>query len=141
MTKVCAMCKQEKTLEEFNTKTSRSGASKKQPYCKDCSKAYHKKHYEKNKKDYYEKTKRYLKANQAKLLEYLKDKKCTDCPEDDSVVLEFDHLRDKTANVSSVMKSWCWEKILTEIEKCEIVCCNCHRRRTLKRANSYKSAL
>ena len=51
MTKVCAMCKAEKSLEEFNAKKNRSGESKKQPYCKDCSKAYHKKHYAQNKID------------------------------------------------------------------------------------------
>lgn len=138
MTKICAKCKQEKSLEQFNTKTNRAGKIQKQPYCKDCNKEYHKQHYNKNKKDYLQKNQIFLKTNQENLLRYLSDKKCTDCPESDSVVLEFDHLKDKIAGISEKLKCWSWERLLTEIEKCEIVCCNCHRRRTLKRSNSYK---
>ncbi len=138
MTKTCSRCKLEKSLDDFNTKTKRSGKVLKQPYCKDCNKLYHKEHYDKNKKIYLEKTKDYKKANQQKLLEYLKDKSCKDCGVSDYRVFEFDHLSDKKANIAAVMKSWCWETLLTEIAKCDIVCCNCHRIRTLTRSKSYR---
>jgi len=48
-------------------------------------------------------------------------------------VLEFDHFRDKRANVSKVvMECWRWETIEAEIAKCEIQCANCHRRKTAR---------
>ena len=46
-------------------------------------------------------------------------------------IFEFDHTRDKKYNVSQMtsMKS---EKFFEEIEKCVLLCSNCHRIRTLR---------
>ena len=72
------------------------------------------------------------KAVYQRLLEFLADRACGDCGEPDSVVLEFDHAgSEKTANVSDMSTSgFSWQRIEVEIEKCDIVCANCHRRRT-----------
>jgi 5-methylcytosine-specific restriction endonuclease McrA len=72
--------------------------------------------------------------NQALLRAYLREHPCTDCGEWDIVVLEFDHLRDKTANVSRLVHIAPWPRVLEEIAKCEVACANCHRRRTARRA-------
>jgi hypothetical protein len=61
-----------------------------------------------------------------------------DCGEADIVVLEFDHLRDKVANVAKLMQEAPWVVVEREIAKCEVVCCNCHRRRTARRARTYR---
>jgi hypothetical protein len=54
------------------------------------------------------------------------------------VVLEFDHLRDKVANISKLVHLGAdWETTLAEIAKCEVVCANCHRRRTARRAGHH----
>jgi hypothetical protein len=58
--------------------------------------------------------------------------KCKDCGETDYRVLVFDHLRDKTANVS-VFLTRSWKKALAEAAKCEVVCSNCHAIRTYER--------
>lgn len=55
---------------------------------------------------------------------------CVDCrlavtPET-TFVFEWDHLRDKHYNVSS-MVTMCDAKFYAEIEKCELRCANCHR--------------
>lgn len=71
-------------------------------------------------------------------MEYMKDKKCTDCGESDLLVLEFDHLEGKTFNISTGVGEMSWPNMLKEISKCEVVCANCHRRRTAKRNNSYR---
>lgn len=57
---------------------------------------------------------------------------CVDCGEVDPIVLEFDHLRDKEFNLAHYAKA-SWERLHAEIAKCEVVCANCHRRRTHSR--------
>jgi hypothetical protein len=70
------------------------------------------------------------------LLEYLLAHPCVDCPEKDPVVLEFDHLGDKLFDISDgLMRPL--EIFLEEISKCEVVCANCHKRRTAKRAGDW----
>ena len=65
---------------------------------------------------------------------YKSDNGCTDCGETDWRVLEFDHLRDKFMDVSKmVARCFTLDKIREEIEKCEVVCANCHRIRGFNR--------
>jgi len=70
------------------------------------------------------------------LQEYKAGKKCADCGEDYPYwMLEFDHLRDKSFTIGQFSsKTVDLEKIKIEIEKCEIVCSNCHRNRTFNRS-------
>lgn len=72
------------------------------------------------------------------LYDYLANKCCTDCGISNPIVLEFDHIdpTNKKHNVSSMM-GYSWSKILEEINKCDIVCANCHRIRTAKQFNWY----
>ena len=79
MTKKCGRCLQELDLELFNTKTRKNGKEIKQSFCKRCNSQNLKEHYKNNKQKYLDKNKRFKKANQEKLLEYLKDKCCKDC--------------------------------------------------------------
>ena len=53
-------------------------------------------------------------------------------------MLEFDHVRgDKSMEIAS-MRGFSLERITHEVEKCDIVCANCHRKRTAQRANTMK---
>jgi L-lysine 2,3-aminomutase len=62
---------------------------------------------------------------------------CVDCGNRDVRVLEFDHLRDKRANVSELLaRGHSVRALRDEIAKCEVVCRNCHRRRTWRRRAS-----
>lgn len=58
---------------------------------------------------------------------------CVDCGEADPEVLDFDHVRgEKLVDVCHARRrklSVLW----AEIQKCEVVCANCHRRRTRRR--------
>jgi hypothetical protein len=57
-----------------------------------------------------------------------------DCDEPDAVVLEFDHLEEKTASISKLVSCAATARSLdAEIARCEVVCANCHRRRTARR--------
>jgi 5-methylcytosine-specific restriction endonuclease McrA len=49
--------------------------------------------------------------------------------------LQFDHLRDKRFNISGNI-NLAWSRILEEVEKCEVVCANCHMMRTWARWNN-----
>ena len=48
------------------------------------------------------------------------------------MVLEFDHLGDKLFDIGQALPYRRWQTILDEIAKCEVVCANCHRRRTAR---------
>jgi hypothetical protein len=75
------------------------------------------------------------------LLEFFKTHPCVDCGERDPVVLEFDHLRDKSFAIGPSLSRRGWQDILDEMKKCEVVCANCHRRRTAKRRGSLRAVL
>jgi hypothetical protein len=76
---------------------------------------------------------RRLRAKQH-VLHYLQGHACTDCGESDPVVLEFDHVRGKHANVGKLAQDGVKPARLDEeIALCDVVCVCCHRRRTAAR--------
>lgn len=76
------------------------------------------------------------------IADYLKANPCVDCGEDDLLVLQFDHLRDKSFNISSIIgvkKKQVSLKILKEeIAKCQVLCGNCHLRKSAKEQNHWR---
>lgn len=71
---------------------------------------------------------------------YLQSHGCSDCGETDWRVLEFDH-RDPETKSSSVAdlvtNNANMKRIWEEIEKCDVRCANCHRRKTAIDNNWY----
>ena len=83
--------------------------------------------------------KRQIHDKKRRLFALLCASKCAVCGEDDPLVLEFDHLGEKRADISALVRSTApWEKVLREIRKCQILCSNCHKRKTHEEANSYR---
>lgn len=82
-----------------------------------------------------------LQAGRAVILSHIA-KGCVDCGEKDPVVLEFDHLNPSTKfkDVSKLLGKSLY-KLEEEISKCEVVCANCHKRRTAKMFGSWRSIL
>lgn len=73
------------------------------------------------------------------LFDRLRSSGCIDCGERDLVVLDFDHLGEKVANVSRMAhREWSLARIDAEIAKCEVRCANCHRRRTARELGYYR---
>ena len=135
--KRCCTCKQVKPLEDFNRmKRSRDG---RQGSCRECNKAYHHAHWERHMAQIKARRKRQREVARAFIVSYLRLHPCVDCGESDIVVLEFDHLRDKTSNVSYLISTGEIPRIKEEIAKCDVVCANCHRRRTSERGGWYRS--
>lgn len=132
--KRCCCCNQLKPLRWFSKK---SGGYY-QCYCKKCASALYRARYRRNKKKYVDRTEAWRRQRRAetrnKLLAYFEKHPCVDCGEKDPIVLDFDHVRGtKSCNVSTlVYKAVVWDAVLAEIEKCEVRCANCHRRKTAK---------
>ena len=75
------------------------------------------------------------------MVSFLREHPCVDCGESDPVVLEFDHLGDKKFGIADGIRNRNWQDVLDEIAKCEVVCANCHRRRTAKRGGFIRAAV
>lgn len=68
------------------------------------------------------------------IIDAFKDRPCTDCGvRYPAHVMDLDHTGEKTGDVSVLRVSRGMETVLTELEKCEVVCANCHRQRTFER--------
>ena len=142
--KKCSRCKREKPIEEFNFKIKATGL--RQLQCKECTRLLIKNHYNTNKQYYLLKTKNRNKKLRDEInsfiQQYLSKNPCVDCTESDITVLEFDHNGKipKLKAVSSLIRARSsLEKIKEEISKCEVRCANCHRRKTAKDFNWFKS--
>lgn len=131
----CGRCAELKPLAEFASYPSK----KRDGYCKPCRSAYSKEHYYKNRALYIRRARTRTKERVRERIEwlraYLQGHPCVDCGESDVVVLDFDHLRDKSFDLSRGIRDMGWGAVLKEIEKCDVVCGNCHRRRTARRRN------
>lgn len=76
-----------------------------------------------------------------KVLEYLITHPCITCGEKDPIVLEFDHVDrgDKILSIARMVNNCAdWSTVEKEIGKCNVLCANCHRRRTHKQLGFWK---
>lgn len=68
-----------------------------------------------------------------------KTKGCYFCNEHDPLLLDFHHIDPKTKLFKCSDYSRKLKSLLTEIKKCEIVCCKCHRLIHANRLSIYKN--
>jgi len=82
-------------------------------------------------------------ANRKYVWTYLLQHPCVDCGERDPVVLEFDHTKGKKVEriANCCRKQWSTERLQIEMEKCEVRCANCHRRRHAIDGNFFRFLL
>lgn len=139
---MCSHCKKEFEESNFNWKIKNVRRS---PQCKNCSRQYLRSHYQRNTRYYLNKAQRrnlYVK-NQFHLYiaKHLLSHPCVDCGEKDISVLEFDHT-DKNTKINDIStmirKGMSFNKIVAEVEKCEVRCSNCHSKKTAIETNSWK---
>ena len=141
--KRCERCKKGKDLSEFSFKNKAKNI--RHSFCKECTRLLIKNHYNNN-REYYliksQKRNQYLRLMvNTYLRDYLIKHPCVDCGEKDVAVLEFDHIGEvpKFKAVSTMVRfQYPLEKIKGEIDKCEVRCANCHRRKTAKNYKWYK---
>ena len=76
------------------------------------------------------------------MIDYLDDKSCVECGMQDSRTLEFDHIKpeDKSFSIArAINDTYSWKTIMSEIQKCQILCANCHKIKTAKEQGWYKN--
>jgi hypothetical protein len=114
-------------------------------YCRPCRASYKQEHYGANRQRYVDaagaRRKVVVAERTAYLIGFFAEHPCVDCGETDPVVLEFDHLRDKEFSISSGVRDRNWASVLDEIAKCDVVCANCHRRRTAQRGGFMRAVV
>ena len=140
--KSCPKCGQLKSIDDFAFKYKDRDV--RQWCCRSCNSAYKLSWYERNREIHKHKVRnvrdRASANNRARTWSYLAQHPCVDCGEIDPVVLEFDHLRDKFKDVGyMVTAGFTWSAIQLEIEKCEVRCANCHRRKTARVQGIYEA--
>ena len=133
--KKCARCKHVKHINEFSFKNKERGL--RQSYCKTCMRNIQREHYKKHKARYRRKSKK-RRDEVSAILNDMKDQPCADCGQVyPYYIMDFDHRdeEDKHFNIGTRKYSVSLEKLLEEVEKCDVVCSNCHRARTFRREN------
>jgi hypothetical protein len=135
---LCSYCNEEKDVELFYRKKGIKHM------CKKCNSNRMLK-YGKNNPKYHEKQLEILKDGKKRrrnirieFINWLKSAPCTDCGKCfHPHVMDFDHIQPKKGRKNAVgcMVYRCVteEEIFNEILKCQLVCSNCHRIRTIKR--------
>jgi hypothetical protein len=129
--KRCPKCGEEKPLDAFHRWSKRDG---RQVWCKACRKEYDKAYFHANKH------RRWPRAGiHAEFLQWyhaLKAKPCVDCGGTfPPVAMHWDHRPGtvKLSDVADLARKHARRKVLAEIEKCDLVCANCHAARTDER--------
>jgi hypothetical protein len=116
-----------------------------QSYCRSCQKEYDEAWYRANKRRRREKVRADRRAHVVWMDSLKEGKPCADCGQTyPAYVMEWDHLPGaaKTMVLSDARRAaHSKERILAELQNCELVCANCHRERTFgKGRNSGKKA-
>ena len=128
----CCRCKKEKEDSCFNFKYKKLGIRAKA--CKECTRLEVRTHYRNNHEYYISKAnhrnREIRESNRNYVWKYLSTHPCVDCGESDPVVLEFDHLKNKIDCIARLKRSNGMTSLNNEIDKCEVRCANCHRRKT-----------
>jgi hypothetical protein len=134
--KHCPRCSADLPVSAFN----RSGEGR-QHWCRDCFRTYFRDRGDLHRRQSREARARRQEPGRALVREHLRSHPCIDCGEDEMLVLEFDHhLGGKVASVGQLLtRAASLERIREEIARCEVVCVNCHRRRTARRAGTFRA--
>lgn len=113
MTKICTKCGKELPIEEFNFRNKAKGTRRSE--CKNCHSQYMKKQY----------------AEKQQMVQELKAQcKCAKCGESRGYVLDYHHINpEEKENIIARMISnnYKIDSVFDEIEKCIVLCANCHR--------------
>lgn len=129
-TAYCTGCDRTLAVAHFHRGQSR---------CKDCRRAYIQERGDLHRRQSRVARDRRRALARAYVVDLLTTGACADCGVAEPAVLEFDHVGNKTMEVGKLVReAYRLERVKSEIANCELVCANCHRRRTALRARSWR---
>lgn len=130
--KKCYTCQQEKSPTEFNkSKHRKDGLSS---ICKECSRSHSRNYYNNNtelhKKNVYRNKLLYVEQLRNWINTVIRKDGCCICDEKEVCCLEFHHVdqTEKEELVSYLIGTNSRRKLEIELNKCSVVCSNCHRK-------------
>lgn len=106
---------------------------KRSDYNREYRKGWYAKNKERHKKNVAERTRQYRPVMRKVIQDHLLTHPCVDCGESDPVVLDFDHRNPEEKEFSighATRRLVSISRLKREMEKCDVRCANCHRRRT-----------
>lgn len=127
MFKRCNQCNVEKLLGDFRKDKSQPSGYRYE--CKMCSRAKQSTYTEKYGVTAEARNKVRRDAYYARIREYKLEHPCIICSEDEPTVLEFHHIdpSEKDFQIAEGAHRN-WEKVVGEINKCVVLCSNCHKK-------------
>ena len=132
--KTCTVCGIEKPLEDYTKK--RRNKDGVMAMCRECSLPRRRKQYEENPENQRQAVYARRETVRELSMRYKTENPCVDCNKFyPSYVMDLDHVRGEKKKAVSALVSANrpWDEIKEEIDKCDLVCANCHRERTYKR--------
>lgn len=146
MVKKCAKCKVEKDISIFRPRSGKRSHTF-LSWCIECKQSHDRLKVNEKLKDpefaaqHYLKKKNMVKARKVFVEAYLAAHPCIACGESDIEVLDFDHWdrSEKEYSLGKMYGALKSEKaIMDEIAKCDVLCGNCHRHKTMHENNSWR---
>lgn len=127
--KICTKCKRELPVENFRWKNKAD--NRRHSQCKDCQKAQEHQHYleSKARQDNVKMSAFAQKSSNLLLVSKYRQQGCSKCGEKREYVLDFHHIDPSTKKdtINHMLKSASYDTLQKEIEKCVVLCSNCHR--------------
>lgn len=127
---LCTKCHIDKSETDFAFKIKAKGIRHR--HCRACANAFSKEHYAKNKLAVIAKSVARSRHARHNNKEYIRSLGlfCIKCKADHPAVLDFHH-RDPTQKEMTISKlintRFSRSRLMSEIEKCDVLCSNCHR--------------
>ena len=138
----CTKCEKVKEEDDFSWRSKATG--KRQSWCKECRVLHDGNKYRNSPERRRKIRESNLQRNSRNcqfIWNYLLSHPCK-CGETDPIVLDFDHRNpdDKITDISNMSRHGAsLESLQEEIEKCNVLCANCHRRKTAVQMGWYKN--
>lgn len=126
ITKKCPKCNKTKSINSFYGDSGRR--DKHHPHCKLCCRTYAKQ-YNKD-SEYANKRRESYRINKIKAIDYLGNE-CINCGisfnENNACIFQFHHRKPEEKEIAmTLIFSFTWKRILKELDKCNLLCANCH---------------